>query len=127
MAGFDAKQLAQDAMRRIATIQNMISALEDVTWFLQGHQRKDLDTGNLRTTLFAIELEEWRNAMMWGLVLDHNELVRLRAAVYDRFLKDGIHVAHYFSGGVDPGMWLSADEDEFRAMCLELFKPGDKK
>jgi hypothetical protein len=80
-----------------------------------------VDCGQLLDKLYKEELDEWRNLMLFGLVADNETRDRCKAAAYDRFLQDRMHVAHYFSGGGTPARWLASDEAEFRQMARDLF------
>lgn len=62
---------------------------------------------------------------MFGMVVDEKTRERIRAAAYENFLNDHMHIASYF--GATSGGWLCADEEEFRRMCKELFAPKEAK
>jgi F0F1-type ATP synthase beta subunit len=57
---------------------------------------------------------------MFGLVSDEATRDRIKAAAYEGFLSDRIHVASYFTKS---NGWMSADEETFRNMCAVLFAP----
>lgn len=117
------QDLVVEILERIEHIQNHLNALEGVVYYVQGRKygRADVDPGNIRQHLFELELNEWRNLFMFAITLPDGERKRIKAAAYDRFLRDGMHVANYFSGGDSPSSWLAADEEEFRAMVKQKF------
>jgi len=61
------------------------------------------------------------------LTLDREEQDRIKAAVYDRFLRDGMSVATWMNNGTSPGSWLSCNEDAFREMAKAAFAPKEKR
>lgn len=84
----------------------------------------EIDCGNLHRELLDSELHEWRNLFMWALTLGDEARDRIKAAAHERFLRDGMHVAHWLTPeGTTPGKWLSTDEEEFREMARAAFAP----
>lgn len=122
------KDIVVQCMERIELIQQHIKHIDNAKYFLSDSRRwEKVDCTSLRNALIDEELSEWRRLAMWGLTLDDSERDRIKAAVHDRFLRDEMHVADWFSGGVSPGSWLSSDEKEFRAMAKEAFSPSKVK
>lgn len=122
------KSLIFERMKRIELLQHYIKEIDEMASYISNRKFSydfKLDYGNIRSTLIDMELEEWRNLCMWGLTVDKSTKDRIKAAVYDRSLRDGISVAHWLNDGVTPSRWLKADEDEFRKMAKELFKPKE--
>lgn len=123
------KNLIFECMKRIELLQHYIKEIDEAASYISnrkfGYSFK-LDYGNIRSALIDMELEEWRNLCMWGLTVDKDTKDRIKAAVYDRSLRDGISVSHWLNDGVEPGTWLTADEKEFRKMAKELFKPKEE-
>jgi hypothetical protein len=122
---FTNKRMVEEAMVRIEHLQAHISAIEAAARCI--HERKrhiQIEYGTLRELLYQEEMSEWRNLFMWAITLDEAERDRVKAAAHHRFLADGMHVAHWINNGVSPGSWLSADEDEFRAMAKAAFMPN---
>jgi hypothetical protein len=119
--------MIEEALVRIEMLQSHISAIEAAAscLFKRRHHGFQIEYGNLRTTLFEEELDEWRKLFMWGLTLSDEERDRIKAAAYQRFLSNKTHVAYWINDGISPGQWLAADEDEFRAMAKEAFKPSN--
>lgn len=118
------KDIVEQCMQRIELMQQHVQNIDNAARFLGEARRwETVDLGNLRHGLIDQELAEWRKLAMWGLTLDDAERDRIKAAVHDRFLRDGMHVADWFSGGVSPNSWLSSDESEFREMAKAAFAP----
>lgn len=123
---FTNKQMVEESLVRISHIQEHIKSVDAAVSFLRNRKRHDeFNTGETRGRLFEAELDEWRNLFMWAITLDGEEKERIKAAAYERFLKDGIHVAHWFNNGVSPGSWLSSDETQFRDMARKAFAPKE--
>lgn len=83
------------------------------------------DRGDIVEKLYARQNKEWQDLFMFGMVVDEKTRERIRAAAYEHFLNDHMHIASYF--GTTSGGWLLADEEEFRRMCKELFAPKEAK
>lgn len=116
--------MVAQCMQRVQYWQAHCAAIEAACSALHtDRQHVRADVGNLRDLLIQRELEAWRDLAMWGLTLDDAERNRVKAAVHERFLRDGMHVAKWFSGGRDTGSWLAADDEAFRAMAREYFAP----
>lgn len=64
---------------------------------------------------------------MFALALPDKERERIKAAAYERFLTDKSSVGYYLEGGINASSWSCVEEDEFRAMCRELFAPKEEK
>jgi len=120
---FTNKKMTEEAMVRIEQIQSHIAAIDAAARFIRMHcgRHIDVDYGSIREQLITAELDEWRNLFLWAITLDDAVRDRIKAAAHQRFLADGMHVADWMNGGVSPGSWLSADEDEFREMAKSAF------
>ena len=81
--------------------------------------------GNVYELLMEEDLHEWHNLLMWGITLDSEDQTRLKAAVYNRFLKPGMSVTHWLNNGILPSKWLASDEEEFREMIKQIFVSKD--
>lgn len=118
------KDIVEQCLQRIELVQHHVQNIDNAARFLGEAKRwESVDVGNLRDGLIEQELSEWRKLAMWGLTLEEAERDRIKAAVHDRFMRDGMHVADWFSGGVSPSSWLSSDEAEFREMAKVAFSP----
>ncbi len=119
--------MVEQAMTRIELIQQHMQNLDEAARYVSERKsyadRAREDAGALRDALIRLELHEWRNVAMWGLTLDDAERDRIKAAVHQRFLRDGMSVTHWMNGGVTPSQWFSADEEEFREMARKAFSP----
>jgi hypothetical protein len=69
------------------------------------------------------ELDEWRSLLLWGMVADQELQDRVKAAAHERFLADRMDVAKWFTGKENPSRYLTADDEEFRAMAKKAFAP----
>ena len=88
------KKVIEECMVRIKTAQAHISAVEMAGYFIRDVRTyRNVEYGNIRDLLIEIELDEWRNLAAWGLTLDDAERDRVKAAVYQRFLRDGMNVS----------------------------------
>ncbi len=120
-------RVIEEILGRIEELQvhtkNLNAALRHVN--LRNHNRgSGAMESALRNELYRLELEEWRNLFMWGMVVDEAARDRIKAAAYERFLGDRIAVTHWLEpSGISPGMWYSADEEAFRDMAREAFAP----
>lgn len=118
------KEIVSQCMERVKCWQHHCAAIDAACYALNNDKRHvSVETGNLRDLVIQRELDAWRDLAMWGLTLDKDERDRIKAAVHERFLRDGMNVAKWFSNGRDPGSWLAADDEEFRAMAREYFAP----
>lgn len=117
--------MVEQALVRIQMFQEHVSNIDRAASCLCNCDRfhGTIDYGDIRDRLVHQELDEWRNLAMWGLTLNDKERDRIKAAVHDRFLRDGMHVAQWFNGGNAVGSWLVAEEVEFRAMAKLAFAP----
>jgi hypothetical protein len=86
---------------------------------------RSIDRGNIIEKLYEAQSREWQSLFMFGLVVDEKIKDRIKAAAYESFLNDHIHVAQYFSQ--NSSSWFSSDEDEFRKMCRTLFAPENMR
>jgi hypothetical protein len=121
------KKLVLEIMERIELIQQHIKNLEQAASYAVSRRRyENVDYGNLRNALVDEELHEWRNLFMWGLTLDKEEQERIKAAAFQRFLRDGMHVANWLNDGVSPSSWLVEEEQEFRKMAKKVFGPAEE-
>lgn len=87
--------------------------------------RDGINRGNIIEKLYEAQSREWQSLFMFGLVVDEKIKDRIKAAAYESFLNDHIHVAQYFSQ--NSSSWFSSDEDEFRKMCRTLFAPENMR
>lgn len=122
---FTNKKMAEEAMVRIEHIQAHLTAIDAAARCLSERRpHQAIEFGNLRDALYYEEMEEWRKLFMWGLTLADDERDRIKASAHQRFLRDGMHVAHWINNGISPGSWLSADEAEFKSMAKAAFMPN---
>jgi len=121
------KDLVRETLTRIENMQNHYQAVSAALRLMQrdaGYSRGgEIHPGNLMSELVQKELHEWRNLFMWALTLEDDERDRIKAAAYERFLRDGMSVAQWFNDGVLPSKWLAADEEQFREMTRKAFAP----
>jgi hypothetical protein len=108
-----------------ARIQKFQLHIESVLAAINALGRDLVDRGNIVERLYAAQNREWQTLFMFGLAAEKETRDRIKAAAYESFLNDHIHVAEYF-GGSSSG-WLVSDEKEFRRMCRELFAPSEAK
>ena len=113
------KEIIEDCFTNILRYQHHIDSVHAATYSVENNLR-GLSTGNLLEHLYAAQNREWRNLFMFGLVSDEATKDRIKAAAYESFLSDRIHVASYFTKS---NGWMSADEEKFRNMCAVLFAP----
>lgn len=122
------KKVIEECMVRIKTAQEHISALEMAGYFIRDVRRyRNVEYGNIRDLLIEIELDEWRNLAAWGLTLNDAERDRVKAAVYQRFLRDGMSVGKWLGNGIEPSQWLVSEEEDFREMARKAFGPKDER
>lgn len=86
------------------------------------------DCGSLLDSLYERELLEWRNLMLFALVVSDEQRERVKAAAYQRFLAGHVAVNQWLSDSpTEPcSHWLSSDDAAFREMCRRVFAPSDK-
>ena len=123
---FTNKQMVEEAMGRITAAQEHTKAVHAAAQFLYKPCRPSVDCSALITALYERELEDWRGLLLWGITLSDEERERVKAAAFERFLSDGRYVADWMNDGLAGGGWLTADEDQFRAMAKEVFAPKDR-
>ncbi len=124
---FTNKQMVEEAMGRITAAQEHTKAVHAAAQFLsRPNRRQNIDYSALITALYERELEDWRGLLLWGITLSDEERERVKAAAFERFLSDGRYVADWMNDGLAGGGWLTADEDQFRAMAKEVFAPKDR-
>lgn len=76
----------------------------------------------LRSRLLDKEREAWMEAQMWGLGAGGEMEERVRNAVRERFLGEGMHVMWHLDPQKQiPGGWSSEAETEFRRQINEAF------
>jgi hypothetical protein len=125
------KEMVQNLLEQIEVVRNHYDATQGALYFMRtqryGMDNNKLYPDELLHTLIATELDLWRSVFMFGMTLSDEDRDRIKAAAYDRFLNDNMSVRHYLPGGESAGMWFVKDEEEFRAMCKELFAPKEKK
>lgn len=116
---------AQEVLIRIDHIRHHVESLQAIQRYLQERfsYHDKTDYGTIWEKLHEAELGEWRNLFMFGLVVDDATRDRIKAAAYDRFLKDRSGLMSWISGSPNPSHWLSSQEDEFRRMAQDLFQP----
>ena len=118
------KEMVIEALERIEILHTHISnVMQAQSHIMHIRPGKEVSYGNLYTVLMEEEMHEWRSVVMWGLTLDDKDRDRIKAAVHNRFLNDKMHIAHWLNNGITPSRWLSADEEEFRAMVRKAFAP----
>lgn len=121
------KQMLEEAMARICYVRELQQAYLACTTALQRRNREyKVGDNKVYYDLMQWELAEWRGLLMWALVADQDTQDRIKAAAHERFLSDRMEVASWFHDGVHPGRYLSADEEEFRRMAKEAFKPKEE-
>ena len=123
------KRITEECLARIEMISKCIDDIDKISSLLyqRKHRGWNVDPGNMRSTLIEEELHEWRHLCMWGLTLDDEEKDRIKAAVYNRFLSSDMNISYWLNNGISPSTWSTADEDEFRKMAREVFKPKEKE
>lgn len=116
------KEIIEDCFTNILRYQHHIDSVHAAQFSVENItvDRAGINTGNLLQYLYTAQNREWRNLFMYGLVSDEPTRDRIKAAAYESFLSDRIHVASYFTKSSG---WMSADEEKFRNMCAELFAP----
>lgn len=119
----DVKQIVEHTFAKIISLQNHIDNVHAAQRAVG--RDHNLNCGNLIQTLYAEQVREWKNLFMFGMVMDDETKDRIKAAAYQHFLSDRIHVADYYSNASYE--WMEAGEDEFRRMCRELFAPENVK
>ena len=117
------KDIIEKRLIEIEAVTQHIKAVEDAASYVHRAKphRPAIDCAALLSALHDRELSLWRDVFMFGLTLDSEEQDRIKAAGYERFLSARMHVAEYHTPGVSS--YLTADDDEFRAMCAKLFAP----
>jgi hypothetical protein len=120
---FDKKQMAEDAMVRIETIQAHQKAVQAAMACISVRRPHTRIEGNLVQLLYEAELNEWHSLLLWGITLDDAERDRIKAAAHQRFLNENTSVAEWLNDGITPSHWLAAEEDEFREMARKAFAP----
>ena len=117
--------VVEECLSRIDMLQTMIKHVEEARDFVNSFSYYDnkVDCGNLRSRLIDKEIDEWRNLAMWGLTLEPDEQDRIKGAVYQRFLSENTSISHWLNNGITPSSWFAEDEEKFREMALNAFKP----
>ena len=118
------KDIIEKRLAEIEAVGQHIKAVESAASYAyraKHPHRPAIDCTALLSALHERELSLWRDVFMFGLTLDSEEQDRIKAAGYERFLSARMHVAEYHTPGVSS--YLTADDDEFRAMCAKLFAP----
>jgi hypothetical protein len=119
---YSKKKMLIEALERIEYIQELINSYGEIKSFLNNN-RGNVNCGDIFITLVERELDEWRALLMWGLVIDQPTRDRIKAAAHNRFLSNKISVSHWMNNGIKPSAWLVEDEEQFRKMVAEAFKP----
>ena len=122
-------QLLEQSADRIATIQHHIKSVESASSFICNRRSgTTVDCGSLHRQLMEAELDEWRQFAMWGLTMTAAVQNRVKAAVYERFLREHMDVSHWLPSDVSqPDKWMRANEDDFREMARIMFAPRDAR
>lgn len=116
------EKIIEDTMGKIMDCQaHQRGFLAAETAARNGDHNLKFDRGVFHA-LMERELKLWRGLLMWGLVADHKTQERLRAAAHERFLADDMDVREWFSMGGESS-WLTATEEDFRAMARKHFQP----
>lgn len=126
---FTPRKIAEEQLVKIEMLQQMIQEFSHMTSFLHNLRifEGKVDAGNIHHLLIQRELSEWRNLFMFALTLSDEERDRIKAAAYERFLRDDMNVSSWMSpSGISPSFWLASDEEEFRAMARKAFGPREK-
>jgi hypothetical protein len=118
-----AQEQIEKIMEQIEIVNLHIRALEDVGSFIYKHNRHEekIEANDYYDILVKIEVNKWRDLFMFGLVIDDETRDRIKAAAYDRFLKN--KVVTRFIAETELSSYLEADETKFLEMARELFAP----
>lgn len=120
------RDMVLQCMQRIESIQHALDLLDQIKRLIwDDHRSREIDEGDIGRILIEKELGEWRNLCMWGLTVTDAERDRIKTAVHERFLRNGMSVAHWWNNGVAPSSYLTADEEQFREMARKAFAPTD--
>jgi hypothetical protein len=121
------KKMIEDAMLRIMQVREMQAAYLTCTTALnRKNPNYKQGDGKVFADLVQWELDEWSGLLMWGLVADQGTQDRVKAAAHERFLSDKFNVSKWFTGDENPAGYLTADDEEFRAMAKKAFAPTGK-
>jgi len=124
------KEIVQQLLEQIEVVRQHYDAVQGALYYIRtikrGTDKSSLYPDELLTALVTEELELWRRVFMFGLTLPDDERDRIKAAAYEWFLSDQMSVAYYLFGGENAGKWFVKDEEEFRAMCKEIFAPKER-
>ena len=121
------KDIVIGCLERIGVLQEHVRRVNDALIYINMIDSfAKVDAGDIIIRLTMSENNEWRKLSMWALTLDGADQDRIKAAVHQRFLRDGMSVADWINGGVTPGWWLQSDEEEFRAMAKKAFAPKEE-
>ena len=114
-------------VKKIEQAQQYLSALGEISSFIQRYKLgyASIDFGSLRTQLFEVEQGAWQDLAMFALISTDKDRERVRAAMYARFLREDMSVAHWLNGGTEPRKWMTADVEELRTMFLNEFSPTE--
>jgi len=122
------KHIVIGCLERIEVLQEHAMRVNDAFYYIRSLDRRtEIDHGDIINKLYEEEMDEWRKLAMWGLTLDDADRDRIKAAVHQRFLRDGLSVHDWMSDGVAAGSWLSSDEAEFREMAKKAFGPKEEE
>ena len=121
------KDIVIGCMERIDVLQEHVRRVNDAMIYMRMLDRRAvIAADDIIRKLTTLENDEWRKLSMWALTLNGSDQDRIKAAVHQRFLRDGMSVADWINGGVTPGWWLKSDEEEFRAMAKKAFAPKEE-
>lgn len=121
------KDIVIGCLQRIDILQEHARRVQEACVYVRrlNSFSTDVDDGNLTQKLYEEENDEWRKLAMWGLTLDDADRDRIKAAVHQRFLRDGMSVHDWMNNGASAGSWLSSDDAEFMAMAKKAFGPKE--
>lgn len=123
------KEIVLQCLERIEILHKLQSNFLETCAELQKRRAgysNIVERGNVYQLLVEEELHEWRNLLMWGITLNAEDQTRIKAAVYNQFLKPGMSVMQWLNNGILPSKWLTSDEQEFREMIKQTFLPKDE-
>jgi len=124
--------LLKDYMERLEEVRLHLDSLERTSRYVydschgRNNEKTEAAYNVLRTSLMDRELDLWRYVFMFALTVPEKERERIKAAAHDRFLSKHWSILDHMYNGRTPKQWLTADEQTFRDMCTEAFKPKEK-
>lgn len=122
------KDVIIDTLASIEAAQEQLIRFDEMLSYIRGHNRyTELSTGNIRETIYGIEINQWRRLLMWAITLTDEERDRIKAAVHHRFLRKDQSIIDWINGGISPSFWYTAEEVEFRELVEKTFAPSAAK